>query len=85
VQSSDVSNEVISIKVEGEEIRIKEEDEPIAVSFPSIKDKPEVSPQTFHQYIGLPSVIMPFFVSAFPHQSASCGEWKWSVYISRVH
>jgi hypothetical protein len=60
VQSSDDSNEVITIKIVGEVVGIKEEDEPIAVSFSSIKEEPEVSPQTFHQYLGLPSVIMPF-------------------------
>ena len=32
VRSSDVSNEVITIKVEGEELHIKEEAEPIAIS-----------------------------------------------------
>ena len=58
--SSDDSNEVMSIKIEEEEICIKEEDEPIAVSFSAIKDEPEVSPQTFHWYQRLPSVIMPF-------------------------
>jgi hypothetical protein len=60
VQSSDDSNEVITIKIVGEVVRIKQEDEPIAISFSSIKEEPEVSPQTFHQYLGLPSVIMPF-------------------------
>jgi hypothetical protein len=60
VQSSDDSNEVIAIKTVGEVVRIKEEDEPIAISFSSIKDEPEVSPQAFQQYLGLPSVIMPF-------------------------
>jgi hypothetical protein len=48
VQSSDDVNEVISIKIEEVEIHIKEEDEPIALSFSSIKYEPEVSPQTFH-------------------------------------
>ena len=51
VRSSDDSIEVINIKIEGEEIHIKEEDEPIAISFSSIKDEPEVSPQTFHRYL----------------------------------
>jgi len=60
VRSSDDSNEVISINIEGEEIHIKGEDEPIALSFSSIKDEPEVSLQTFHWYLGLPSVIMVF-------------------------
>jgi hypothetical protein len=46
VQSSDDSNEVITIKVVGEIVRIKEEDEPIAISFFSIKEEPEVSQQT---------------------------------------
>jgi hypothetical protein len=64
VQSSDDSNEVITIKIVGEVVRIKEEDEPIALSFSSIKDEPEVSPQTFHQYMGLPSVIMLFCLLA---------------------
>jgi hypothetical protein len=44
VQSSDDGNEVIIVKVVGEEIHIKEEDEPIAISFPLVKDEPEVSP-----------------------------------------
>ena len=56
--SSDDSNEFMSIKIEEEEMCIKEEDEPIAVSFSSIKDEPEVSPQTFHRYLRLPPVIM---------------------------
>ena len=43
VWSSDNSNEAISINIEGEEIHIKEEAEPIALSFSSIKDEPEVS------------------------------------------
>jgi len=69
--SSDDSNEVMSIKIEEEEIRIKEEDEPIAVSFSSIKDEPEVSPQIFHRYLRLPSVIMlfvclPFHIKQLP-------------------
>src|SRR5215469_11667765 len=74
VRSSDDSNEVISVKIEGEEICIKEEDDPIATSVSSIKDEPEVSPQTFHWYLRLPSVIMA--LSAFPHKSAPCGEWN---------
>jgi hypothetical protein len=49
-QSADGSSSVVSFKIEEEEIQIKEEEEPIAVSFPSIKDEPEVSPKTFHQY-----------------------------------
>ena len=65
VRSSDDSNEVISIKIEREEICIKEEVEPIAISCSSIKDEPEVSPQTFHRYLGLPSVIMPFVCLPF--------------------
>jgi len=61
VQSCDDSNEVISIKIEEEqEICIRQEDEPIAISFSSIKDEPEVSPQTFHWYLGLPYVIVLF-------------------------
>jgi hypothetical protein len=42
VQSSSDGSEV-SINIEVEETRIKEEDEPIAISFSSIKDEPEVS------------------------------------------
>ena len=48
MRSSDDSNEVISVKIEREEICIKEEVEPIAISCSSIKDEREVSPQTFH-------------------------------------
>jgi hypothetical protein len=71
VRSSDDSIEVISINMEGEEIHLKEEVEPIAISCSSIKDKPEVSPQTFHWYLGLPSVIMlfvcfPFHINELP-------------------
>jgi hypothetical protein len=51
VQSSDGSNEVITIEIVGEAVHIKEEVEPIALSFSSIKEEPEVSPQTFHQYL----------------------------------
>jgi len=51
VQSSDDSNEVIAIKIVGEAVCIKQEVEPIAISFSSIKEEPEVSPQTFHQYL----------------------------------
>ena len=50
VQSADDSNEVITIKIVGDVVRIKEEEEPIAISFSSVKDEPEVSPQTFHQF-----------------------------------
>ena len=60
VQSSDDSKEFISIKIEEDEIHIKEEVEPIAVSCSSMKEEPEVSTQTFHRYLRLPSVIMPF-------------------------
>jgi hypothetical protein len=81
VQSSDDSSSVINIKIEEEEIQIKEEDELISKSFPSIKDEPEVSPQTFHLYIALLIVIMPFCLPAFTHKSAHYGKWKWSVYI----
>ena len=63
VQSSDDSSEVITIKMVGEVVHIKEEDEPIAISFSSIKEEPEVSPQTFHRYLVLPSVIMPLYLS----------------------
>ena len=51
VQSSDDSNEGITIEIVEEAVCIKEEYEPIASSFSSIKDEPEVSPQTFHQYL----------------------------------
>jgi len=51
VQSSDDSNEVITVKIVGEALHIKEEVEPFALSFSSIKDEPEVSPLTFHQYL----------------------------------
>jgi len=84
VPSSGDGNEVITLKIVGEVVRIKEEDDPIAISFSSVKDEPEVSPQTFHHYLGLPSAIVPFCLSAFPHKSGPCGEWKWSVYIYRV-
>jgi hypothetical protein len=50
----------MSIKIEEEEIHVKEKDEPIAISLSSIKDEPEVSPQTFCWYLRLPSVIMLF-------------------------
>jgi hypothetical protein len=52
--------QVITVKIVREVVWIKEEDEPIAISFSSIKDEPELSPQTFHQYLGLPSVILLF-------------------------
>jgi len=65
VCSSDDSNEVISIKIEGEELHIKEEAEPIAISCSSVKDEPEVSPQTFRQYLRLPPVLMPFVCLPF--------------------
>jgi hypothetical protein len=58
VRPSDDSIEVISINIEGQEVRIKEEVDPLLMSFSSIKDEPEVSPQTFHWYLRLPSVIM---------------------------
>ena len=51
MQSSGDDNEVISIKIKGEEIHVKAEDEPIFMSFSSINDEPEVSQQTFHQYL----------------------------------
>ena len=69
VRSCDDSNGVISMKIEGEEIRIKNEEEPIAISSSSVKDEPEVSPQTFHWYLELLSVIMlyclPFHIKHF--------------------
>jgi predicted membrane-bound mannosyltransferase len=64
-RSSDDSNKVISISTQREEIHIKEEVEPIAMSSSSVKDEREVSPQTFHQYLGLPSVFMPFICLPF--------------------
>ena len=79
--SSDDSNEVITIKIVGEVVRIKEEDEPTTILFSSIKDEPGVSPQTFHQYLILPSVIVLFSLPVFPHKSAPYGNWKWCVYI----
>ena len=84
VLSSDDSIEVTSINIEGEELHIKEEAEPIALSFSSIKDEPEVSTQTFHRYLRLPSVIMSFRLSSFPHKTALYLEWKWSLYIYSV-
>ena len=65
VLSSDDSIEVTSINNKGEGIRIKEEDEPIAISFSLIKDEPEVSPQTFHWHLGLLYVIIPFICLVF--------------------
>jgi hypothetical protein len=84
LQSSDDGNEIVCIKIVGEVVHIKEEDEPIAISFSSVKEEPGVSPQTFQQYRGLPSVIVPFCLSAFRHKSAPYGEWKWSVHIYSV-
>jgi hypothetical protein len=55
VQCSDDSSAVISIKVEQEE--------PIPISFSTIKDEPEVSLQTFQQCVGLLSVIMSFNIN----------------------
>jgi hypothetical protein len=70
VPSSGDSNEIITLKIVGEVVRIKEEDDPIAISFSSIKDEPEVSLQTFQHCLGLPSVIvpfcMPFHINNFP-------------------
>ena len=71
MQFADNSDEVITIKIEGDEVSIKDEDEPIAISCSSINDEPEVSPQTFHQYLGLPSVIilfvcLPFHINQLP-------------------
>jgi len=40
VQSSDESNDIITVKIVGEAVHIKEEVEPIALSFSSIKDEP---------------------------------------------
>jgi hypothetical protein len=75
VQSADDSSSVNSFKIEEDEIQIKEKEEPIDISFPSIKDEPQVSPQTFHQYIALLSVILPLCLPAFTHQSAHCGRY----------
>jgi hypothetical protein len=51
-------------------VRIKEEVDPIAILVSSIKDEPEVSPQTFHHYLELPSVIvlfyLPFHINQLP-------------------
>jgi hypothetical protein len=61
VWSSDDGIEVISKKIEEgeeEEVRVKEEDEPSAISFSSIKEEPEVSPQIFRRYLELPSLTM---------------------------
>jgi len=84
VQSSDDGNEVINIKIEGEEICVKEEDELIVMSFSSRNDESEVSQQTFHQYLDFTSVIVVFCLSAFPHKSTPYGERKCSIYIYRV-
>ena len=70
VWSSDDGIEVISINIEREEICIKEEVEPIAITS-SIKDEPEVSTQAFLQYLGLPPVItlfvcLPFHINQLP-------------------
>jgi hypothetical protein len=70
VQSADGSNAVCSVTTEEEQIQTKEEEAPFAIPISSIKDEPEVSPQTFHQYIGLLSVILPFCLPAFTHKSA---------------
>jgi hypothetical protein len=51
VLSSGDGNEVITLKIVGEVVQVKEEVDPIALSFSSIKDEPEVSPQTFHHYL----------------------------------
>jgi hypothetical protein len=51
VLSSDDSIEVISINMKGEGIHLKKEVEPIAISFSSMKDEPQVSPQEFHWYL----------------------------------
>jgi hypothetical protein len=51
VPSSGDGSEVITLKVVGEVVHIKEEVDPIAILVSSIKDEPEVSPQTFHHYL----------------------------------
>jgi hypothetical protein len=68
VPSSGDDNEVITLKIVGEVVHIKEEVDPIAISFSSIKDEPEVSQQTFHHYLRLPSAVVVFCLSAFPHK-----------------
>ena len=68
VPSSGDGNEVITLKIVGEVVRIKEEDDPIAISFTSIKNEPEVNLQTFHHWLGFPSVIVLICLSAFPHK-----------------
>jgi hypothetical protein len=82
VQSADDRSSVVSFKIQEEEIQIKDEEEEIqikqeednlAIPISSIIDEPEVSPQTFHQYIGLLSVILPFCLPAFTHKSAHNG------------
>jgi hypothetical protein len=73
VQSSDDNFEVISINIKAEEIHIKEEVEPIAISFSSIKDEPEVSPHTFHGYLGLQVVNI---YRPFPFTIQSSFMWK---------
>jgi hypothetical protein len=65
VQSADDSGSVVSFKIEEQEIQIKEEEDPLAITNSSIKDEPEVSPQTFYRYMGLLFVILPFYLPAF--------------------
>jgi len=43
VQSSGDGNEVVCIKIEGLEVHIKEEDDPIAISFSSVSDSTDFS------------------------------------------
>ena len=57
MHSSGDGNEVINIKIESEEICVKVENEPLVMSFSSINDESELSPQTFHQYLDLTSVM----------------------------
>ena len=71
VRSSNDSIEVMTIIMEGEKIYIKEDHESIPILSSSVKDEPEVSPQTFHRYLRLPSVIMlfvclPFHIKQLP-------------------
>ena len=61
--SSDDSYEV-DTKIEVKEMHIEEEDGLIARSS-ATTDEPEVSPQTFHRYLRLPSVIMLFIYLPF--------------------
>ena len=84
VWPSDDTIEVINIRTDREEIHLKEEVDPIAISISSIKDEPEVSPQTFHWYLGLPFVIMPFVCLPFHINWLPMVNGKGAVHIYRV-